>query len=211
VLTDRFRTTRIQAVSVKQEPAAAIVLLNQANAGYRNPLRRRVDLAHELAHILFDEPNGSINVTVDSSTDVNRAPTEAGHPPNEQRANAFAAELLIPLHGLRRLLGPPPPKGNVSYADAFAVVQRVREEFKTPKEVAVNHLCWRGYVDQCLHGTLIRAAYPRIGPAPERYARRSVIERRVILARRRGLITSMRARELLGLSVWDELPDEIGD
>jgi Zn-dependent peptidase ImmA (M78 family) len=146
---------------------------------------------------------------VDSGTDVNRAPSDGGPAPEEQRANAFAAELLIPLLGLKRLFGPPPTKAEVSYAAAFTRVQRAREEFKTPKEVAVNHLCWRGYIDQTLHDALIGAVYPHIDRAPERYGRRAVLERRVILASRRDLITSMRARELLGLSVWDDLPDEI--
>jgi Zn-dependent peptidase ImmA (M78 family) len=207
VLVDRFRATRIQAVTVKQEPGAAAVILNQANEGFKNPLRRRVDLAHELGHVLFDELHHGIRVAVDLGIELNRSPTASGHPPEEQRANAFAAELLIPLRGLVRLFGAQKlTKGAMSYAEAVDRVQQAREEFKTPAEVAVNHLCWRGYIDPSLRDALLSQKYPKTGPVRERYMGAGVIQRRVLFALRQGHITASRARELLGLSVWDDLP-----
>ena len=57
-----------------------------------NAVLARVYLAHELCHVLFDPSDGGLHIVLDvgSDRDVQAA---------EQRARAFAAELLLPLPG----------------------------------------------------------------------------------------------------------------
>ena len=72
-----------------------------------HPMRQRSTLAHELAHVLFEDWNSQ---------------TEFGsRSPQEIRADAFARHLLLPEDGLRELLG---NRKSLSTADLSAVVQR---------------------------------------------------------------------------------------
>ncbi|MGK4004474.1 ImmA/IrrE family metallo-endopeptidase [Sorangium sp. So ce1036] len=73
------------------------VSLPWAPASVRSPAwTASVDLAHELGHILFDPPQGEIHLVVDQEDDVGKGVRHV-----EQRARAFAAELLMPAEGLR--------------------------------------------------------------------------------------------------------------
>lgn len=66
-----------------------------AVARTKNPMRQRSTLAHELAHVKFgdwaDEPN-----------------TGTARPSHEIRADAFARHLLIPVDGVKQLVGDEP-------------------------------------------------------------------------------------------------------
>lgn len=179
--------------------------MNRASERRTNPSTIRVDLAHELAHVLFDPADGRVNLVVDDDGQENRNVTRA-----EQRARAFAAELLMPAEGLRRLLGP--PQYAMGIVEAMDVVERTRSDFLTPIEIAVNHLVNREYVWSEIREAVIEKA--RSGePSGDRYAaelmdpfaRPDLLERRVIEALNRDLMTQGRARELLRLSVWDDL------
>lgn len=208
VRMESLASARIDALSVKVGGmGAAAVILNSASERRRNSATTRVDLAHELAHILFDPADEEINLIVDDDTDADRRVTLA-----ERRARAFAAELLLPQEGLRRVLGR--PRYEMSQPEALAFVERARQELGTPIEIAVNHLVNREYIVHWLRDPLIelarRSERPPGQEAPSATTARprDVLERRALEALTRGLISQGRARELLGLSPWDELPAE---
>jgi Zn-dependent peptidase ImmA (M78 family) len=75
----------------------------------RNPMRQRSTLAHELGHVLFED-------WVD-----NGAGGWSDRTPQEIRADAFARHLLVPVEGLRELLG---DQATVAQSTLSAVVQR---------------------------------------------------------------------------------------
>ena len=72
-------------------PAAAVIIVN----GEDLSARRRFTLAHELCHLLAGDP---VDVEVLSSL--------ADKTPAEHRADAFAANFLVPAEGVRRAVGP---------------------------------------------------------------------------------------------------------
>jgi Zn-dependent peptidase ImmA (M78 family) len=75
----------------------------------RNPMRQRSTLAHELAHLVFEDW-------------VDEAPGNWGaRRPEEIRADAFARHLLVPLAGLTQFIE---GRGAVTPATLSAVVQR---------------------------------------------------------------------------------------
>ena len=151
--------------------AASIVDLNRAAAaavlGSRhpdietNPLLARVYLAHELCHILFDPgAPGSVRLALDGPLD-GRSSTGDKLDRNallESRAKGFAAELLIPLAGLRLLLGAPAKVPVSSMERARAMVAAVREHFGTPWEIATYHLQNLGFIQRELSVKDRRAA-----------------------------------------------------
>ena len=124
----------------------------------------------------------------------------------EQRANAFAAELLLPAEGLRRLLGK--PAYEMSVAAAREMVDRARREFATPIEITVNHLVHREYVVHWNREAIIREARARepVRSGATAVTTRDVLTRRVVEALGVDAITEEKARELLGVSAWDALP-----
>lgn len=206
VRMEALESWRMSALAMKEpQTGAAAVVLNTMNERRANPHTARVDLVHELGHILFDPANGEVNLIVDDESDDERTLTHA-----EMRARAFAAELLLPLEGLRRLLGK--PRYEMSAPHALELVARARNEFLTPIEITVNHLVNREYIVHWLREPLIeqarRAEPPRDVAAPRApvVPAHDLLERRVLEALARGLISGGRARELLGLSAWDELP-----
>lgn len=206
VLEDRFgvpvvhaslRTPSVAAFTVKQrEPSMAAVVVNSRVPRSKGLAYERIDLAHELAHVLFDEPQGEFSLWIDLETDPS-TPS-----PIEQRAKAFAAEFLAPERGLKRSIGM--PHGSWSTSECVAGGQRVMDEFGLTPEVTANHLHNRGYVPEAhrtwLAGRLVRPTQPAVGRA-------RLVERLAVAAVQRELISPMRARELLELSPWDELPD----
>lgn len=206
VRMEALASWRMSALAMKEpQTGAAAAILNATSKRRANPHTARVDLAHELGHILFDPANGEINLIVDDESDDERTLTHA-----EMRARAFAAELLLPLEGLRELLGK--PRYEMSEARALDLVARARSRFQTPIEITVNHLEHREYIVDWLREPLIeqarRAEPPRDIAAPRApvVPARDLLERRVLEALARGLISGGRARELLGLSAWDKLP-----
>lgn len=199
-----LRHESIQAVSAKTQSGAAMILLNRSNAGYPNPCWRRGNLAHELGHILRDPPEDGFNQLV---VDQDSALAWWSSSPGEQRAKAFAAELLIPTAGLERLL---PTFPATQEATALVRIADVREEFQTTFEVTLYHLVNQGYIAKSLKERLQK----QWRGAPEPWVSDATPPRplwqRVQQAYEQQLITEQRARELLGLSLWDPLPWRVG-
>jgi Zn-dependent peptidase ImmA (M78 family) len=109
-----------------RDPAREAVFIGVART--RNPMRQRSTLAHELAHVLFED----------------WADSDAGNwsdrPPAESRADAFARHLLLPVDGLRDLLG---GQGPVTQSTLSVVVQR----FLVSPAIAAIALHQAQYID----------------------------------------------------------------
>lgn len=194
----------VLAVTVKDRVSGlAAVLLNTATEWGYQPLRRRVDLAHEICHLLFDEPREDIGLWIDVSEGQDEDAPRQRDDLVEKRARAFAAELLLPKLGLQKLLGRPELRVREPKT-AVDLVQRAREHYKTTIELTSYHLHNLGYIEKYLHEEIQKTAPPLSLSAPA--ARESLLARRVREALSAGLISAMRARELLGLSAWDDLP-----
>ncbi len=218
VMPARLATRALLAATVRSPAThAAAVVLNASVAdgppsgSLQAQLVDRVSLCHELCHVLFDEPEGgAVDVVLD---DPPREGQERS--PVEQRAGAFAAEMLIPLHGLRKLLG---AEGGQTDTPALAdrMVDGVRAHFRTPAEIAVNHLYNHGYVARvsAFRADLIERAKARdLPPPPLDLAVEPDAWRRVLLDRTREahegcLITDGAARALLEVPAGEPLPWE---
>lgn len=209
VVEHRLRTASVLAFTAKDRPTAAVaIVINTGAVWAANPLRRRVDLAHELAHALFDEPDDSLTLFINRKEDVEKGASSPSLPasdddPVEQRARAFAAELLVPRLGLCGLFGPPPSVER-SAEKAVEMVRRARDYFRSTVELTAHHLANNGYFPEHLHETVVRAAPPPVAAGLP--SREPVLERRTREAVERSLLSAMAAREVLGLSVWDRLP-----
>lgn len=202
VLVGEFVSSKVTAASIRAGNAGAIVL--NANDPLRsvNPLLTRVHLAHELCHVLLDPSEGGLHIVLDV---VNDRQAHAA----EQRARAFAAELLLPTEGLTELIGP--PLGHNDMQRALDMVQLARSHFGTPHEIAANHLCNRGYVDRRLREWLTKAKSSYVGTAPSTSlpapgARSTFLSRTVEVAHRETVVTDGEARAILGLDRIAPLP-----
>ncbi|KYF53712.1 hypothetical protein BE04_03840 [Sorangium cellulosum] len=208
VIEKPLHSPSVLAVTVKDRASGlAAILLNTAAKGGLQPLRRRVDLAHEICHLLFDEPRDDIGLWIDVAEDQEEdAPRRQGDAV-EKRARAFAAELLLPKLGLHRLLGRPQVRAR-ELKPAVELVQRAREHYGTTIELTSYHLYNVGYIEKYLLEEIlaeIQKTVPLLSHAAPS-AREALLSRRVREALSAGLISAMRARELLELSAWDELP-----
>lgn len=220
VIVAPLATEALQAAAVRSSAthAAAVVLNPSAKDGpavgsFQAWLVDRVSVCHELCHIIFDEPKGGIvDITLDDLSRESQARS-----PIEQRAGAFAAEMLIPLFGLRELLGQEGRQTDTP-AQADRMVDQVRMHFKTPAEIAVNHLYNHGYIARIpdFREDLIRRAQGRENPqsatppADEHDAWRRALLARTQEAHDCGLITDGAARALLELAPGEPLPWERG-
>lgn len=193
VVRQSFHTNAVRAVTAKHASSGAVaVVLTAAPGG----LVRRIDLAHELAHVLFDAPAADSDVWIDLED-----PNVYEKDPVEQRARAFAAELLVPLAGLRARYGDPRPGDSLESAARLA--RDVRAEFRVTAHVAVNHLKDLGYVPGPFREALLEEEMrveveERLDENALTVALRAAVED--------GLVSRARALELLGLTVFDELP-----
>lgn len=145
VLVDEIVSDDLRAASIldAHRAAAAAVLASNDIDRAKNPALARVYLAHELGHLLFDPgAPGSVRVVLDDRPNgrphhvvpgVNRVALL------ESRAKGFAAELLIPLEGVRALMGAQSRPLSALKAARDAVA-KVREHFGTPWEIATYHL-----------------------------------------------------------------------
>ena len=86
--------------------AARGVVLNTVGAN-TNVWIRRITLAHELGHLLFDPDASLQNLRIDSYTDNEMDPQEQGQDFVEQRANAFAIAFLAPNEAVQKLAPTP--------------------------------------------------------------------------------------------------------
>ncbi|MEW5847235.1 MAG: XRE family transcriptional regulator [Myxococcota bacterium] len=198
-------TPNATAVSVCDADGAAAIVLNARDSQRRsNPLLSRVLLAHELCHVLFDNVRpGQLNVVLDT-TDEQVARVARG----EQRARAFAAAFLMPERGLEDLLGKPQEESRVGRARDL--VSRARTHFRTPWEVAVYHLCNRGYLHRDVQASLLGGGYPQ-GPGddtslPEVGQPSILLVARVREALAQARITEGEAKALLRVHALDALP-----
>lgn len=223
VVEHDFRDDRVEAVAVMESAAqaAAAVLVSPRSSSWRHPRRRRVLLAHELCHALFDRGENGAEVVTDLAplSPADEGTDDARYLPQdvarERRARAFAAELLIPTAALTSLLGP--PRGSHDYAEAKRLVSTVRERFETPIELALNQLWNRRYLvaipglasedprSELLswlrwHGGTSEEEPVRTPTAP------GLLARRVEEAWRGDLCSDGEARRWLGLSPTDDLP-----
>lgn len=163
VLVEKLDTSDLRAACVvdAERAAAAIVLSTEAISDH--PLVARVYLAHELCHVLFDPLYpGRVRVVLDDRVDERRRALSTTSL-LESRAKGFAAELLMPLEGLRELLGE--PEAISEPAACRARIERVREHFGTPWQIATYHLRNHGFLDDsalrlkpsatAMHGELV--------------------------------------------------------
>lgn len=109
-----------------RDPDRGAVFIGVART--RHPMRQRSTLAHELAHVLFEDW---------ISDDAGKRSDQT---PEEDRCRAFARHLLIPVEGLRELLG---DAKSVTLATLSAVVQR----FLVSPAIASIALEQAGYID----------------------------------------------------------------
>ncbi|HSO00784.1 MAG TPA: ImmA/IrrE family metallo-endopeptidase [Candidatus Nanopelagicales bacterium] len=165
VLVDDLVSTHLRAASIidAHRAAAAAVLAGDDPDREKNPVLARVYLAHELCHLLFDPGSpDSVRLALDDRPS-DRATRSAAGSGNvallESRAKGFAAELLIPLEGLRALLSAPmEPVASLSVARRM--VTRVRDHFGTPREIAAYHLGNLGFIQQELTLDLLPGKSP---------------------------------------------------
>ena len=110
------------------------IVLNVAGRN-SNVWIRRTTLAHELAHILFDPEEQLSNVRVDSYEQVARNAERDDQLPDavEQRANAFAVELLAPREAVKRIVQSP---SQVSAAS----IERVMSHFGVGRAASRFHV-----------------------------------------------------------------------
>ena len=218
VISTPLATTALLAAAVRSAAVqAGAIILNTSVKNGTSPqspqtwLVDRVSICHELCHVLFDEPKGGVvDVVLDD-------PPREGQDksPIEQRAGAFAAEMLIPLFGLQKLLGPEGREVSTPNK-ADQLVDDVRAHFWTPAEIAVNHLYNYGYVARVsdFREELIKSAQKReLRQMPPQTGGESDAWRQVLLARTReahdsSLIIDGTARALLELPVGEPLPWE---
>jgi transcriptional regulator with XRE-family HTH domain len=77
VRAESLASTSISALTVKDNVrGAAAVILNVNNERRANPSTARVDLAHELSHVLFDPADGDVNLVIDEERDDDRSQRE---------------------------------------------------------------------------------------------------------------------------------------
>lgn len=190
------------ACAVIAGDAGAIVL--DAATYADTPVWAQSTIAHELCHVLNDPAEQGVNIVLDPEED------RSAHA-NEQRARAYAAELLLPKPGLQGLLGLPASIGETHAA--IDLVQRAMVHFGTSWEMTANHLCNRGFVARELRVWLeARHAQPTPSTWPLRLPGRGrpsvLVAARAERAHEASLITDGEARSILGLSVLSPLPWE---
>ncbi|WP_427886327.1 ImmA/IrrE family metallo-endopeptidase [Kribbella sp. GL6] len=112
-----------------RDPERRAVFIGVART--RHPMRQRSSLAHELAHVLFEDW-------------MNAGASEwKMYKPQESRADAFARHLIVPLEGLAQFLD---GQSTVTPASLSAIVQR----FVVSPSIASIALHQAGYIDAAM-------------------------------------------------------------
>jgi Zn-dependent peptidase ImmA (M78 family) len=156
--------------------------------------------------ILFAPSPGGRHLVIDEVTDRKSHAAE-------QRARAFAAELLLPQEGLKRMGGA--SQMLLNPGAALELVAQARRRFGTPHDIAANHLCNLRLVDLSLRKWLEEettnfARTPPTTTLPEGDAPSLFVAEHVERAHREGLLTDGEARAILGIDVLAPLPwDEV--
>ena len=167
-----------------------------------NVLVRRVTLAHELGHLLYDPSQELNRVRVDSYDAIQTAP-EVGRDGDfvEQRANAFAMAFLAPLDSVREMTRPPIVAEDIGkvmgtfgidYTAACRHVSNVHSgEFEMPEQ-SRNVSPPEVWVDR---EGFIRGDFPIASTPPQRRGRFAGL---VAEGYREGLLSSQTAALYLG-------------
>lgn len=197
VLRHAFSNPAIEGAACRSGDAR-LILLNE-NLQYET--RRRAVLAHEVAHHLVD-------LNEDDITTDERDP-ESGftleNTPEEKRANAFAVMLLAPSNFLRTLLGE--PRQVSGGAAASDLITRGRTALGLGAKAMGWHLFHLGYIaNEFVVQDATRGAYED-ATGFEDVPKVDGLERRVREALARELISLGRARELLGIPPYEDLPE----
>jgi uncharacterized protein DUF955 len=195
----RLSTIGSSAFAIKARDAAAIVLAPSAHG--LEP-HARVWIAHELCHVLFDPDDGGVSVAVDFEVDRRAYQSE-------QRARAFAAELLLPEDGLRKLIGA--PKEISGETASRNMVAMARDAFGSTWQVAANHLCNLRFIRPDLRSWLesqqpIPLARPWTTPLPHDGAPSLQVGALVQRAYDAGHLTDGEARAILDIDRLSPLP-----
>ena len=120
------------------------ILVNRNHPFNSNESGRRFTIAHELCHILFDRTRAKT---------ITHISGQWANPGIEQRANAFAAYLLMPRRTLSAKIDPGP-------ALEFADVRRLASELKVNVSALIEHLY---NVDMIDDAARVRLNYARQG------------------------------------------------
>lgn len=123
----------IRGVALDGERHRPGILVNSRSIANAHPFGRRFTLAHELCHLLFDRDVGT-HLAIASGP---WAPHDV-----EQRANAFAAMLLMPNELVRRAISA--LTGSLETKDA---VHSIANRLQTSFESTLWHLKNLGYID----------------------------------------------------------------
>lgn len=118
--------TKVDGATVWGPRHGPVIVLNELGAKHESWARRMV-LAHELCHLLVDRP---------AAAELMVASTPWAPPELERRANAFAAELLLPKAGILRVAGDAVRSGWVGEEDR----RRLRDEFQVGVTVCSHQL-----------------------------------------------------------------------
>jgi Zn-dependent peptidase ImmA (M78 family) len=185
-----LRTARLFAATLSSNSARAVVVNSELCTDA--PVVRRT-LAHELCHVLFDSTHGAAILEIDTDDG-------SGQDAKEQRAGAFAAELLVPRAGIERHLGVPTSTRDLDVALHY--VSEISRVFGAPRKLVIHHLKNHKWMDSAtersalssLRSSDIDAELPSFG-SPDPTV--DWLERRVEEAVQAELITSGRAVELL--------------
>ncbi len=112
----------VDAVAVWESETQGAVFVNLEGHRSKFPTGRRFTLAHEIAHLLADR-QGALPLAEVIGGQI--------YKPVEQRANAFAAEFLLPRQAVKIFLDKTPD--DISLAD---VINTLTEKFKVSHEMA---------------------------------------------------------------------------
>lgn len=193
VVFAELASPRLEALAIADADGAAIVL----NRGTPRPaaLQRR-SVAHELCHLLFDPRDDSPLVDVLEPEDSRPAVVYSGQRERrEQRARAFAAELLVPS---AVILARHPLLAD-GLEEAAGRVEAASAEFGAPWELTARHLGNIGVIGEPDAERLVARRHEVSGslglgePAAWLWARQRVAE---------GELSEGRAREIFGAD-WE--------
>jgi Zn-dependent peptidase ImmA (M78 family) len=194
VLRHAFEHPSVLGASCRSGRARLVVISARIE---REPVYRFV-LAHELAHQLLDLSDSGI------TTDEGRFETSGfwmENPPEEKRANAFAAMLLAPEEAVRKELGLPRAEG-YGLTEARSLVTKARTAFGLSFPAMAWHLYNLRYFRSVeTVEALLTASDEAALTGFEEDSRFNGLERRVLEAHSREVISASRARELLGGSL----------
>lgn len=116
----------IDAATVWDDSHGPVIVVNKIER-HAAPWARRMTLAHELCHVLFDKRK---------SVPLMIASTAWAPPEIEQRANAFAAEFLLPREGILRVAR----SLHLLWHDEEAVQKQLMDEFEVGATVCLHQV-----------------------------------------------------------------------